>query len=342
MAMKWAVVGCGVIGERRASALPKGSSLVACFDTNQERSKAFSAKTGAVVKSSLDELLKSEADIVIVSTINAALAPTLQLALRSGKAVLVEKPGARGIDELVAVDNSGNIPVKVGFNHRFHPAYADLLKELQSNSKDDPVMYIRARYGNGARLGFDREWRSKVELSGGGELLDQGVHVLDLALQIIPELKVTGALVRTQYWDMNVDDNAWALLSSPMGQSFSMHVSSSEWKNEFQFDVYTRRCRYTWRGLGRSYGPETLAIYRMKPEMGPPDEEIRQYSAQDNSWLEENAHFEKALNEKSTPWGNLEDAKKCLTLVESIYKTSHEQQGFSEDHPQWWSKLHKL
>jgi predicted dehydrogenase len=334
--MKWAVIGCGVIGERRALALPKSSKLVACYDTNPQRAQALAQKSGAKATLSLEELLSSDADIIIVSTINAALAPSIQSVLRHGRHVLVEKPAARSSVELKGLSNPKGAKIKVGFNHRFHPAYRDLLEMLKASAQADPVMYIRARYGNGARVGFDREWRSSVELAGGGELLDQGVHVLDLASQILPELKVVSALCHTHYWQMPVDDNSWALMQSPAGQTFAMHVSSTEWKNEFQFDVYTRKCRYTWRGLGRSYGTETLSVYRMKPEMGPPVEEHREYSAQDNSWLEENTHFEEALKNNSEVWGNLEDAKRCLALVESIYETSYKHQGEPEGHPQWW------
>jgi predicted dehydrogenase len=279
---------------------------------------------------------------VVISTINAALAPSLQAVLNAGKVALVEKPAARSFDELNGIENLNNTQIKVGFNHRFHPAYKDLLARLKKNKDSDPVMYIRARYGNGARVGFDKEWRAKVDLAGGGELLDQGVHVLDLALQILPDLEVTSALCCTHFWDMPVDDNSWALLKTPTGQSFSMHVSSTEWKNEFQFDAYTRQCRYTWRGLGRSYGPETLTIYSMKPEMGPPQEEVLTYDSQDQSWLKENTHVCEALNSGAVFWGHIDDAKNCLRLVEDIYKKSYEHQNYPSNHPQWWSHLHKL
>lgn len=119
-----------------------------------------------------------------------------------------------------------------------------------------------------------------------------------------------------------------------------MHVSSTEWKNEFQFDVYTRLRKYVWSGLGRSYGPETLTIYKMKPEMGPPDIEKREYSPEDRSWFDENTNLVDALKGTAKINGGLDDALESLRLVEQIYLSSQSlNQKNSPDrvHPLWWT-----
>lgn len=202
-------------------------------------------------------------------------------------------------------------------------------------------MFVRAQYGNGARLGFDREWRSKVELSGGGELLDQGVHVIDLASVILPDLKVVQGFSRTHYWDMPVDDNTWGILTNPHGSTFTFHVSSSEWKNEFRFEVYTRTRKYQWLGLGRSYGPEKLFIHKMKAEMGPPESEERSYPTEDNSWLLENTNFLEAIQGKCEINGGYKEALHTLKMVEDIYSSSLKIQSpltGREQHPKWWQE----
>ena len=290
--MKIAIVGCGVIGSRRAEFLPKGSELAAVYAPSVERAQLLAKKhPNCLVSKSLDELIDTaNLKAVFVCTVNSALFSTTQKALDHGMHVLVEKPASRAVSELRQLNNPRNCVLKIGFNHRFHPAYEDLCAEIEKNPTD-PIMYIRASYGNGARLGFEKEWRANPELSGGGELLDQGVHVLDLAGKLLPNLKVVHGLSRTQYWQMPVDDNTWGWLSTPQGQTFSFHVSSSEWKNEFRFEVYTQKRKYQWIGLGRSYGPEKLTIYKMTPEMGPPLVEERSYSENDDSWLKENTHF---------------------------------------------------
>ncbi len=335
--MKIGLIGCGVIGERRIQNLPPGATLVGCVDPNQQRASLIANLKGCEVYPSAEALVeKAKPQALIVAAINSVLVPTLKLAADHGIAALVEKPAARSYGELRSLNVGSSQIVKIGFNHRFHPAYVDLLSEV-SQRPHDPIMYITASYGNGSRLGFEKEWRARVELSGGGELLDQGVHVLDLASGLLRDLRVKTAWVRTQYWDMPVDDNAWAVLSTPKGQTFSMHVSCSEWKNEFRFEVYTRERKYQWVGLGRSYGPEKLTIFKMKPEMGPPDVEERAYPAEDQSWLLENTNFISAIQGEAKINGGYEDALRALKHVADIYEISKKTQtAESFPHPTWW------
>ncbi len=340
--MKWGILGCGVIGERRGSQLPSGVEIAACYDVNPERASSLAGKLGGVASKSLEELFATPGlEAVIIAAINSELVPLAQKALNRGLHILVEKPAARSITELKTLQNPKNAVIKIGFNHRFHPAFERLREEL-AKMADDPIMFIRAQYGNGSRLGFEREWRANIELGGGGELLDQGVHVLDLASVLIDDLKLVSGHVRTHYWNMPVDDNAWAILSSPKsGATFSMHVSSSEWKNEFRFEVYTRACKYQWLGLGRSYGPEKLFIHRMKPEMGPPETEELAFPPEDRSWLLENQNFFDAIKGRAKVNGGFKDAARSLNLVDAIYRDSRERSsGLS--HPRWWGDQESL
>ena len=336
--MKWGLVGCGVIGERRAVSLPREAELTACFDPNLDRAKHIQKITGCAVATSLENLFSFKPQAILVATINSSMIEVTKAAFEHGIHVLAEKPAARSVEEILSLEPPSGLIWKVGFNHRFHPAFSDLIGEIQSR-KDDPILFIRAQYGNGARLGFDQEWRSRVETAGGGELLDQGVHLVDLANQIIPNLFVRSATVRTLFWKMSVDDNAWGLLENERGQVFSFHASSSEWKNEFRFEVYTKWRKYQWLGLGRSYGPERLVIHTMKPEMGPPHTEERSYPDKDDSWLLENKNFLDAILGKTTAWGTYQDAILTLGIVKSLYEASAAQK--LDSHPKWWSPISK-
>jgi predicted dehydrogenase len=329
------LIGCGVIGERRAQALPQSAKLIGCFDTNPERSHKIATQYGCESFSSAEALLSAPGlKAVVIAAVNSALVPIMKQAAARGIHILVEKPAARSYQELLSLNPPASLVVKIGFNHRFHPAFIDLQNEIKENP-DDPIMFIRAQYGNGARVGFEKEWRSQVPVSGGGELLDQGVHVLDLASCLLPDLQVQAGYCRSHFWDAPVDDNTWAILSTPRGATFSMHVSSSEWKNEFRFEVYTKKKKYQWLGLGRSYGPEKLIVHAMKPEMGPPETTEKTYPPEDHSWLLENQNFLDAIRDQAQINGGYKDGLRSLALVEKIYQSSLNIQG-EKGHPQWW------
>ena len=334
--MNWGLIGCGVIGERRTHGLPQGTRLHSVYDVDQAKASAFVKKLApeALVAKNLEDFFSQKPQAVVIATINSALAPMAQACLDRGISILVEKPAARSFAELSSLKNPKNAVIKIGFNHRFHPANMELRKMLNSNA-DDPIMFIRAQYGNGARVGFDQEWRSNVELAGGGELLDQGVHVIDLASQFIPSLKVVAGVAKTHYWSMPVDDNGWGILEGKNKETFSFHVSSTEWKNEFRFEVYTRRHKYQWLGLGRSYGAEKLIVHKMKPEMGPPETSELSFPAEDLSWLHENENFLAAIEGKSKIDGGFEDALHSLKCVDHIYQHSKKLLG-ENSHPRWW------
>ena len=151
-------------------------------------------------------------------------------------------------------------------------------------------MHVRARYGHGGRVGYDREWRAEPARSGGGELIDQGMHLLDLTHWLAGPLPLHSALLRTQFWDTPVEDNAALLLGVTDDRTAPwamLHVSWTEWKNIFSLEVYCRTAKLQVDGLVRSYGPQVLRIYSMKPELGPPDLEETRYPEEDVSWRAE-------------------------------------------------------
>jgi predicted dehydrogenase len=188
-------------------------------------------------------------------------------------------------------------------------------------------MFMRARYGHGGRLGYDREWRADAAVSGGGELIDQGMHLVDLSNALHGELPLHGALVHTDYWDMDVDDNAVVTLSAPgRGTPWTaFHVSCSEWKNLFDLEIYCREAKWHVSGLAGSYGPQVLRIFRMKPEMGPPDVEEVAAPPTDDSWAREWRYFRDAI-EAGDPHvrldGGLADARYAHEIVQQIYEAT--------------------
>jgi predicted dehydrogenase len=240
--------------------------------------------------------------------------------------VLVEKPAGISVAEierLIEAEEETGLRVKVGFNHRFHPGLMRAAAEVQSGAHGE-LFHIRGRYGHGGRLGYEREWRTQPARSGGGELIDQGMHLLDLTHWLAGPLPLHSALLRTHFWETPVEDNAALLLGdaqSKDGPWALLHVTWTEWKNLFSLEIYCRRAKLQVDGLVRSYGPQQLRIYRMSPELGPPELEEILYPDEDRSWLAEWEHFAAALSatHPSPLLGDLHDAHYAWEQVEKAY-----------------------
>jgi predicted dehydrogenase len=322
-----AIAGCGLIGHKRAQALGAVDAVVAATDPVPKRAARLVEAHGGRACADLDELLALRPDVVVVAATHDQLAPLTLRALAAGSHVLVEKPAALGsaqIDELLRATEQSGRRVKVGFNHRFHPALTDLAAEVHSG-EHGPLMHLRGRYGHGGRLGYDREWRAQPERSGGGELIDQGMHLLDLTHWIAGPLPLHSALLRTHYWDMPVEDNAALMLGETRGRTAPwamLHVTWTEWKNLFSVEAYCTTAKLQVDGLVRSYGPQTLRIYRMGPELGPPALEERTYGSDDLSWAAEWEHFAAALGSGEPLLGDLSDARYAWARIEEAYAAS--------------------
>ena len=214
--------------------------------------------------------------------------------------------------------NDAEVLVKAKFNHRFHPALAKA-RQLVEEEAIGPLLYVRARYGHGGRLGYDKEWRADPAISGGGELLDQGVHLIDLARWFLGDLTLVHGHVGTFFWKMPVEDNGFLFLQSPNGQVAWLHASCTEWKNLFCFEIFGRDGKLQIDGLGGSYGVERLSYYQMLPQMGPPETTIWEYPGEDLSWRAEFAHFATCIEMAQRPSGDLNDALAALEVVAEAY-----------------------
>lgn len=319
------IVGCGVIGRKRASAL-EGARVTACVDVVPERAQALARTVpGAEALSDWHEMLeRPDVDVVTIATTHDSLAEITLAAVTHGKHVLVEKPAALNAVELAPVieaQRRSESIVRVGFNHRFHPAIRRARELVEAGAIGD-LLYVRGRYGHGGRLGYEKEWRADPALSGGGELIDQGVHLIDLARCFLGEFVDIRGVIHTYYWNMPVEDNGFMMLSTAKDQVAFLHASCTEWKNLFSFEIYGKEGKLAIDGLGGSYGVERLAYYRMLPEMGPPETTIWEYPGPDRSWEDEWAEFIADIRLGRLPHVGLEDARAALEIVGAIYAAS--------------------
>lgn len=325
--MRVAIVGCGLIGTKRARALGRDDRLVAAVDIDGARAARLAeSHPGCAADTSYGAAVaRDDVDLVVVAATNDALTPVAAAALRHGKHVLVEKPAGRNpaeIAELLAAARAApRAVVKVGFNHRFHPALAKA-RLLFEQGAIGTLLYIRARYGHGGRLGYEREWRADAERAGGGELLDQGVHLIDLARWFAGDFEQVCGCVSTFFWKMPVEDNGFLLLKTAEDRVAWLHVSCTEWKNLFCFEVFGRDGKLQVDGLGGSYGTERLTFYRMLPQMGPPETSHWEFPGEDPSWNEEWRHMMACIREGTRPSGGLDDAAAALGIVHRAYEAS--------------------
>lgn len=318
------IIGCGLIGQKRAEALGEGR-LLACADVNEARAKVLAGNSGAKVFTDWRELLAlPEIEVVVIATLHDSLAGITFAAVEAGKHVLVEKPAARTPAELEPVMRAAErhgVKVHVGFNHRYHRAFRKA-RELYETGALGELMFVRARYGHGGRIGYDKEWRAQPELSGGGELIDQGPHLIDLSRWFLGEFHEVQGFAHTYYWDMPVDDNSFMLLKTEKQQVAFLHASCTEWKNLFSMEIYGRNAKLEISGLGGSYGVERLTYYMMLPEMGPPETTSWEYPMGDDSWAVEIAEFYEDIRMDRHPAAGLKDAYEALKVIEKVYRES--------------------
>jgi len=323
--MNVSIVGCGLIGRKRAMALSPEDQLVACCDTNAELAEKFGLEFNCKSFSKSSELLSTvDCDIVIVAVVNKYIEGITELSIKMGKHVLAEKPLGRNVEEARNMYRTairhGKI-LKTGFNHRFHPGLWQA-KGLFDRGMIGNLMFIRGRYGHGGRPGMEKEWRASKELCGGGELLDQGVHLIDLSRWFAGDIKSVFGKTRKKFWDIEVEDNAFIMLETLQKVDIQLQVSWTNWKNIFSFEIFGTDGYLKVEGLGGSYGPETLEYGKRRKEGGRPDIEYFEYPSEDVSWSKEWQEFKSAIAENREPIGSGLDGLRANEIIEAVYQSS--------------------
>jgi len=360
---KVAIIGAGLIGKKRAVVLNKDKDchLKVIADVNLNAAEGLAREFGGDTESEWRNVIRrKDIDIVVVATINKFSAPISIAALSSCKHVLCEKPLGRDARESQAIINASeknSVILKTGFNHRHHPAIRKA-KKLIDNGEIGEIYYIRCLYGHGGRPGYEKEWRANKDLCGGGELLDQGVHVVDLFRWFLGEFNEVFGHINTFYWDMEVEDNAFAMFKTKSSKVAVMHTSWTQWKNKFLFEAFGEKGYLIVDGLGGSYGTEKLIIGKRKmldvrskmksidskledeyhksktririsdignqPQYvgGAPDEEVIQFPGPDTSWTEEWKEFVSAIKENREPLGSGYDGLMANKMIDAVYRSA--------------------
>ena len=323
-----AVIGCGRIGRRRATeatADPR-SAVRVVVDPVAEAAAGVAAATGAAVEDDWRRAVeRPDVDVVCVATPNAFLRDISIAALEAGKAVLVEKPMGRDLAEaaqMEAVARRSGRPLKVGFNHRYHPAIVEA-RRLFATDEIGRLVNVRCRYGHGGRPGQELEWRGSREMAGGGHLTDQGVHLIDLIHWFAGRPHTAYAVLQEGVWPLGgLEDNAFGILQCPNGVVAALHTGLTQWKNLFSFEVFGTTGALVIDGLGGSYGPETLTVYHRRSEGGAPREVRQVYTGDDVSWRLEWQAMLAGLSAEGPGPGTAEDGLVVMQVLDGLYRSA--------------------
>jgi predicted dehydrogenase len=324
------IIGCGLIGFKRARALYHGK-IIACYDTNTLSAKNFAIQFNCENCQSINSIIKNPLiDVIFVCTYHNFLDKITLNALKNGKHVLVEKPVATSLAKINKILKSySKLKIKplvhVGYNHRYHPSII-LAKKMILQKKIGDIMYLRARYGHGGRKNYHKQWRMIKNISGGGELIDQGSHLIDLSRFFIGNFKKIYPIVRNFFWKNKknqVDDNTFLTLSTKNKKIAFLHCSCTEWKNKFSLEIFGTTGKIEISGLGGSYGQEVLIWYKMKKKLGVPSKKTWKFPKKDFSWQTEiKIFFEEIINRKKSSC-NLNDAYENMKIIDFCYRNKN-------------------
>ena len=325
--IKLGIVGYGKMGKIREKSINDSSGAIvsSIYEKNEN---LLEDKT--IFCKSFDELINSDVDAVIISTYVNSAAKYVLKALKKGKHVFCEKPPAMNSQELEPIkqfQKENSLVLKYGFNHRYHYSAMDA-QDIIETGEMGKLLWMRGVYGKAGSLDFKENWRSYKKYSGGGILMDQGIHMLDLFRYFSrDEFKCIASHVDTMYWDIESEDNAFVLLQSDSGIISSLHSTANQWRHKFLLEMTFQNGYINLDGIlseTGSYAPETLIVGKKDSEnisrsMGKPQENISFYE-NDDSWdLELDEFLSSIRGEKQIKHGTLEDAYNIMTLIEDIY-----------------------
>ena len=326
--LKVGIAGYGVVGKRRENCVEKNpnTDLVAVCDKYFDSSGTLD--NGVQYFSKYSELLNIELDILIVCMTNEIASEVTIAGLEAGLHVFCEKPPGRNLEDIRSVirceSRHPDLKLMYGFNHRYHESVQDALKIVKSGDLGN-VINMRALYGKAKLITFNQpDWRTKRDIAGGGVLLDQGIHMVDLMRLFGGEFTEVYSFISNNHWGYDVEDNAYALMKTDNHVIGMLNSSATQWRHRFHLDINLEHGSIILGGIisgTKSYGAETLTIVTADSDndKGDPKEQLTRYN-QDPSWYEEIKVFVDAIiNQSELESSTSNDALKTMELVYKIY-----------------------
>ncbi|MRG71006.1 gfo/Idh/MocA family oxidoreductase [Alphaproteobacteria bacterium HT1-32] len=329
--MRVGIAGFGVVGQRRREHIDAHPDMqtVAVADRSFETDGTF--EDGVRYYRSYRDLLGENLDALFVCLTNDVAAEVTRAGLERGFHLFCEKPPGRNVEDIESVreveQQRPDLVLKYGFNHRYHDSVQDALTLVRSGELGR-VLNMKGAYGKSAIINFQSDWRTKREIAGGGILLDQGIHMVDLMRLFAGEFDDVHSFVSNDYWKHDVEDNAFALMRSRSGVVAMLHSTATQWRHRFNLEMALEEGTIVLAGLltgSKSYGAETLTVaWRSHNGEGDPKEQVTRYNT-DPSWRREIDEFADAvMGRAEVQNGSSADALATMELVYRIYRADPE------------------
>jgi len=324
------IAGFGIVGKRRRDCIDRNHNfqLVAVSDRDLSAVRDLNPEVSA--HQDYQRLFSEDLDALVVCLPNDVAPRVTIQALRNGLHVFCEKPPGRDVSDVLnaisARDEWPDLKLMYGFNHRYHQSVQDALSIAHSGQLGE-IINLRGVYGKSKLVTFNQtDWRTKREIAGGGVLLDQGIHMVDLIRLFAGEFEEVHSFISNQYWRYDVEDNAYALMRSSSGVVAMVHSSATQWRHRFHLDINLEKGGLLLAGIlsgSKSYGAETLTIVHadVDSDDGDPREIVTRYN-RDPSWDTELEEFATCiLQDKPVTKSSSEDALATMKLVDQIYRS---------------------
>jgi predicted dehydrogenase len=330
--LKVGIAGYGIVGKRRHVFIDEHPNLEVVGVCDRNFKEAYSQKGGLAFYSNVVDLLNTELDILFVCLTNNIAAEVTIAGLKKGLHVFCEKPpgmSVRDIENVIFVEKENpKLKLMYGFNHRYHDSIKKALQIIQSGELGS-IINVRGVYGKSRVIPFSGGWRSKRQLAGGGILLDQGIHMVDLMRLFCGEFVHVKSYISNDYWKHDVEDNAYALLKDKSGRIAMLHSTATQWQHKFSLDISLTQGYIELSGIlsgSKSYGEEKIVFGKRDEESDNGQMESKTIKfLQDNSWRDEIFEFADAiLNHSKIQSGNSADALETMKLVFNIYFSDEE------------------
>jgi predicted dehydrogenase len=322
-----AIVGAGGIGSIRARTIAASGCgrVCAVADADAARALALAERYSAAAAAEWRSVVaRPDVDAVVISTPTKFHAEVAVEALEAGKHVLCEKPLARTAQEarrMVEAARRAKRVLKTGFNYR-QMAHTRKTKELLEAGAIGPVYFLRCRYGHGGRPGYEKHWCTDADLSGGGALQEQGIHIVDLIRMFLGEPSRVLAETRRYFWPFHeVEDNCFCLFETPAGQMAQLHVSWTQWRNILEVEIFGRDGYLRLEGRGGHYGPQRLTWGRRQPNHSRPAEQVFSFGEEDDSWSREWQEFVESIRNGRDAFATAKEGLRTQQLIEAAYRS---------------------